>query len=598
MNSYNLTYESDTSHKFWNARRNGSTISIHFGRVGTRGQTRVIEFESEQEAKKELEKRAASKRRKGYKDVQPGPSGPTVDDILNRLDDVWRSGYLKLGVDGRTRDARATVIRTHDNWWVIFEMLGDVGLAEDFGEIQNHLTVVGASTVFWYVPKSLACEQGMRECGWGSMNLSDADFRQSALDEGFEEADLDFSLPWARVSEFQIRLPDGLRVVRPSEDDYASIGLKVDGTHFASNVTLSEDTVLALSMAQFGDTLWVENPVTHLQESAEFSEIDQDSSITAAWAEAGTAVETVSIDAAQLQSEPPSVHFGICRLAQALSDGDLAVLETANEAASGGLNTEPQAFKDSPNDVPLLRFDSTTKTFQRLGRELTAAEIAQIRFVEVVDPRDLSFCKYLPYMVKLGVYGRQPYDTGPLVNHPTLQSFSSNTLRHLDDLTTLNLWYLDISDCAVTDFSPIVRLPRLQDLILDNTAVSSLTCIEGLPQLRDLRVQGTKVTDLTPLLELNGLGRVLLDYSAVADISPLAGHHNLWQVSLRETQVTDLSPLANLKNLTSLVVPASAVASLGVLRGLSGLTVGVPKMQRSKARELLSGIGVTVTSSN
>ena len=72
---------------------------------------------------------------------------------------------------------------------------------------------------------------------------------------------------------------------------------------------------------------------------------------------------------------------------------------------------------------------------------------------------------------------------------------------------------------AVTDLSPLARLPRLKVLHLCNTQASDLSPLHALP-LIVLKLSGSAVTDLSPLrgLELQSL---MLDGTAVRDFSPL-----------------------------------------------------------------------------
>ncbi len=68
-------YKGDTkggksSHKFWIATQSGSQVTVHFGKVDTEGQTRVIDCGSKEEAEQYLEGKIAEKVKKGYKPVK------------------------------------------------------------------------------------------------------------------------------------------------------------------------------------------------------------------------------------------------------------------------------------------------------------------------------------------------------------------------------------------------------------------------------------------------------------------------------------------------------------------------------------------------
>ena len=61
-----LTFESETSSKFWEARVDGTTTVVHFGKLGSRGQTRTHEYPTASEAEAAVARKIAEKLRKGY----------------------------------------------------------------------------------------------------------------------------------------------------------------------------------------------------------------------------------------------------------------------------------------------------------------------------------------------------------------------------------------------------------------------------------------------------------------------------------------------------------------------------------------------------
>src|SRR5262245_34049164 len=65
------------SNKFWQARLDGSSMTVHFGRIGTNGQAQTKTFASAAAANVELEKLVREKLKKGYLEV------PTGDDVAN-----------------------------------------------------------------------------------------------------------------------------------------------------------------------------------------------------------------------------------------------------------------------------------------------------------------------------------------------------------------------------------------------------------------------------------------------------------------------------------------------------------------------------------
>jgi len=58
------------SHKFWIATQSGSEVIVHFGKVDTKGQTRVIDCDTIEKAEQYLKDKIAEKLKKGYKPVK------------------------------------------------------------------------------------------------------------------------------------------------------------------------------------------------------------------------------------------------------------------------------------------------------------------------------------------------------------------------------------------------------------------------------------------------------------------------------------------------------------------------------------------------
>jgi uncharacterized protein (TIGR02996 family) len=75
-------YRDEKSSKFWSIDLQGSRFTIHFGKIGTAGQTQLKEFPDDTKAQKEYDKLIAEKTGKGYVETTPkdalpvGPAGP------------------------------------------------------------------------------------------------------------------------------------------------------------------------------------------------------------------------------------------------------------------------------------------------------------------------------------------------------------------------------------------------------------------------------------------------------------------------------------------------------------------------------------------
>lgn len=63
-----LRSEQGGSNKFWRASLRGTDLTIHYGRMGTAGQSLLKQFESSERAQREMEKLVSEKLRKGYEE--------------------------------------------------------------------------------------------------------------------------------------------------------------------------------------------------------------------------------------------------------------------------------------------------------------------------------------------------------------------------------------------------------------------------------------------------------------------------------------------------------------------------------------------------
>src|SRR5579871_2092270 len=67
-----LTCTEDGSSKFWEGTVEGASLTVFFGKIGTKGQTKTKEFPSAEKAQAELAKLIKEKLGKGYVEASPG----------------------------------------------------------------------------------------------------------------------------------------------------------------------------------------------------------------------------------------------------------------------------------------------------------------------------------------------------------------------------------------------------------------------------------------------------------------------------------------------------------------------------------------------
>jgi predicted DNA-binding WGR domain protein len=61
-----------SSNKFWRIGQHDGEMTVVFGRVGTRGQTLIKQFDTPERAEREVIKLIEEKLRKGYTEAAPG----------------------------------------------------------------------------------------------------------------------------------------------------------------------------------------------------------------------------------------------------------------------------------------------------------------------------------------------------------------------------------------------------------------------------------------------------------------------------------------------------------------------------------------------
>lgn len=99
-----LEFKDAKSSKFWRARSEGAEFTVNYGKIGTDGQTKVKDLGDEGSAKKEMEKVAESKRKKGYVDIEQGDAPPPKEEVVlaTVATDQPQAADLKLSSGGRT----------------------------------------------------------------------------------------------------------------------------------------------------------------------------------------------------------------------------------------------------------------------------------------------------------------------------------------------------------------------------------------------------------------------------------------------------------------------------------------------------------------
>lgn len=135
----------------------------------------------------------------------------------------------------------------------------------------------------------------------------------------------------------------------------------------------------------------------------------------------------------------------------------------------------------------------------------------------------------LPKIRKLDIYmNKQATDEGikPLAKLTTLHTISMSNSQKLTSLALLegsnNIRNIGARWCrSLVDISALEDCADLENVVLQDTQITSVEVFAGKTRLRSLDLSGTKMTDLSPLAKCPSLERLDVSKTAVTDLSPL-----------------------------------------------------------------------------
>ena len=77
-------YADDKSYKFWKIELEGSSYTVGFGRIGSKGQTKTKDFPTAEAAQKAYDKIIAEKLAEGYVETTPSAPPTGTESVLER----------------------------------------------------------------------------------------------------------------------------------------------------------------------------------------------------------------------------------------------------------------------------------------------------------------------------------------------------------------------------------------------------------------------------------------------------------------------------------------------------------------------------------
>lgn len=126
--------------------------------------------------------------------------------------------------------------------------------------------------------------------------------------------------------------------------------------------------------------------------------------------------------------------------------------------------------------------------------------------------------------------------------------------------------HITLASNRITDITPLVKLPHLLTLQVENNAVTSIACLaaEGvtLPWLQRINFSGNKLTALAPLTALERLRFAYFGQNEITSLEEFGDHPALEELDLSENQLTSLKGLGTLEKCTRLVLTSNQLESL------------------------------------
>jgi len=171
----------------------------------------------------------------------------------------------------------------------------------------------------------------------------------------------------------------------------------------------------------------------------------------------------------------------------------------------------------------------------------------------------------------------------------TTLSFQTRGLaigEQVTDLTGLeyatSLTRLELGFNAITDLGPLATLTALTYLDLRrNTGITSVSALSRLVNLTYLNLWQCRVSDMSPLQYMIRLEQLWFRGNGASDISALANLTALQQVHLSENGITDISPLV--RN-TGIGAGDTVVLASNPLTASSARTTDIPALEARGAR--------------
>ncbi|MBP5590845.1 hypothetical protein J6Y50_03200 [bacterium] len=186
--------------------------------------------------------------------------------------------------------------------------------------------------------------------------------------------------------------------------------------------------------------------------------------------------------------------------------------------------------------------------------ELTEEDLEKVKEI-TLSVKDIRGIEKLINLESVTISTGKIYDYTPLSKLKKLKDLviDASSMTCLDASFSLltSLETLEIEDTQLKDVSPIEQLVNLKSLELSCNQIESLPeNIGNLQKLEWLAFDYNNIENLEPIQTLTNLRELFFNYNYIKDISPIRNLVNLTRLGGNNNRIIDISPLTNLVNLT------------------------------------------------
>ncbi|HWQ98848.1 MAG TPA: leucine-rich repeat domain-containing protein [Clostridia bacterium] len=187
---------------------------------------------------------------------------------------------------------------------------------------------------------------------------------------------------------------------------------------------------------------------------------------------------------------------------------------------------------------------------------------------------DITALSKMPCLREVYLNGNPISDVSILSTVPTLTTLdiSETNVSDLSPFCNSRLRSLRFLDTPISEYSPLLEMPQLEELALDRLNDKGVSICSQLTQLVKLTMIETPgLTDLAPLSGLTNLSFLDLSKDGVQSISGIAQFTNLDYLCLTGNPVNDFTPLVSAPRLRALNISGMELGDYGFVSQIQSL---------------------------